>query len=599
MLLIDLVEDKYGRSSVPLKRKAGLHLEKDEYNASASSSDEEEDDDGILASEALDAQIQATLEAIRHKDPRVYDGRAVFYAEPDEVAQSSAGKNTKQGKPMSLSDYHRRNLLEGPSATDGSDDAPTTYAQLQTDLKSVLVREMHAAVNGDNSAQDDRSGDDENDGFLVRKPVKDNALSKEMHKKPQGLNVEAADKDPEMFLSNFLTSRAWVPSESSRFQPFESDDEEEERRADLFEEAYNLRFEDPSASNEKILSHARDAAAKYSVRQESTNPRKKARDAERVKKDEARQAREEEKARLRKLKVLEAEEKIRKIKEAAGLRGKSLQEHDWALFLDEGWDDARWGEEMRKRFGDDYYADQDSDHSNQGPSRGKRKLKKPKWEDDIDIGDLVPDFNAGETGTPQIELTDDDSEGGAPIEGSQVSDHDDARTTGNSGPADKSSKQRERDEQKKSARQERRKIEQLVDQQMEVDEKLTNFGKKHAGYFRYRETSPTAYGLTAQDILMASDSQLNQYAGLKKMAAFRDSDKKKKDKKRLGKKARLRQWRKETFGSEQGPQKTLAEVLAGQDVAGDKADTKESNGVDIRNSKKRKRSRKGKAPNPA
>ena len=595
------MEEKYGKSSVPPNRETGLHPENDGSGVSESSSDEEEDDEGILASEALDAQIQDTLEAIRRKDPRVYDGKATFYKDPDEEAQTGVRSNTKQEKPMYLSDYHRKNLLEEAAATDALDDGPTTYAQQQDDLKNVLVKEMHAAVNGDVNSEDDQSGDDEADGFLVRKPVEeDDTRPKKGQQKPQNLDVEAADKDPETFLSNFMTARAWVLSESSKFQPFESDDEEEERRADSFEEAYNLRFEDPRTSNEKLLSHARDAAAKYSVRQESTNPRKKARDAERAKKDEARQAREEEKARLRKLKVSEAEEKIRKIKEAAGLRGKSLQEHDWAAFLDEGWDDARWEEEMKKRFGDDYYADQDSDQSNEEPDGGKRKVKKPKWEDEIDIDDLVPDFDAKERETPQFELTDDDSEGGAPIEGSEASGNEDAQATEKkSNSKAKSNKKRERDEQKKTARQERRKVEKLVDQQMEVDEKLSNFGKKHAGYFRYRETSPIAYGLTAHDILMASDSQLNQYAGLKKMAAFRDSEKKKKDKKRLGKKVRLRQWRKETFGSEQGPQKTLAEMLAGHDVAGGKTNPKESNGIEIREGKKKKRSRKGRAPDPS
>ena len=483
---------------------------------------------------------------------------------------------------MYLSDYHRKNLLEEAAATDGPENGLATYAQQQDDLKNVLVKEMHAAVNGDIDSGDGQSGDNEGDGFLVRKSTAkvNDTYGKQRHNNQLDLDVESADKDPDTFLSNFMSARAWVPSEGSTFQPLESDDDEEDRRAELFEEAYNLRFEDPKTSNEKLLSHARDAAVKYSVRKESINPRKKAREAERAKKEEARHNREEEKARLRKLKVSDAEERIKKIKEAAGQRGNWLQEHDWAGFLDEGWEDARWEEEMKKRFGDEYYEDQDqvSDQSYEKQGGRKRKAKKPKWKDDIDIGDLVPGFGAEENETRRFELTDDDSEsGGAPIE---------------SGDAKLKSK-RKRDEEKKVARQERRKIERLVDQQMEVNEKLSNFGKKHGGYFRYRETSPTAYGLTAQDILMASDSQLNQYAGLKKMAAFRDTENKRKDKKRLGKKARLRQWRKETFGSEQGPQKTLAEVLAGKDVA-DIAGSRNTNDVDIREGKKKKRSRKGK-----
>jgi protein KRI1 len=91
--------------------------------------------------------------------------------------------------------------------------------------------------------------------------------------------------------------------------------------------------------------------------------------------------------------------------------------------------------------------------------------------------------------------------------------------------------------------------------------------------------------LTARDILMAPDSSLNQFAGLKKMASFRDAEKKRKDKKHLGKKARLRQWRKETFGNEDGP-----EIVSADSVAGLGNDVEDLDA----GRKKKKRSRKNK-----
>lgn len=488
---------------------------------------------------------------------------------------------------MYLSDYHRRNLLEGAESTEVQDDGPISYVQQQDDLKTVIVKEMHAAAHGKiDSGEDEGSDGDNDDEFLVRKPSTPQEESRPIRSKGKTpkVDLEDADKDPETFLSNFMSARAWVPAAGTTFQPFESDDEEEDRRAELFEEAYNLRFEDPQASNEKLLSHARDAAAKYSVRKESTNPRKKARGAEQIKKEAARQARDEGKARYRKLKVYEVEEKIRKIKDAAGLRGKSLQRQEWSAFLDEGWDDERWEQEMRKHFGDDYYAGHDSDDSNVVEGKSKRRIKKPKWEDDIEIGDLVPDFDAAEHERPQTIA------GGASI---KIHGNSDSESVAKPKSKSKSDKRRERDEYKKEARLERRKIEQLVDESMKVDETLSSFSKKHAGHFRYRETSPIAYGLTPHDILMASDSQLNQYAGLKKIAAFRDSDKKRKDKKRLKRKARLRQWRKETFGNEQGPQKTLAEVLAGHSFVDHNLKLKGAEGKTKSRSKKSKPSSTG------
>lgn len=539
----------------------------------------------------MDEQIQDTLQAIRRKDPRVYDEKVKFFTELDEQAQNNKGLERKIEKPMYLSDYHRRNLLESAAASEVQDDEPMSYAQQQDDLKNGIVKEMHDAAYG-------KGEHDSDDDFLIQKPSappEESPIVRSKGKLPT-VGLEGADRDPETFLSNFMSTKAWIPGAGTTMQPFESDDEEEDRQAELFEEAYNMRFEDPQASNEKLLSHARDAAARYSVRKETTNSRKKARESVQLKKEAARQARDEEKARFRKLKVSEIEEKIRKIKDAAGLRSKSLHEQDWSAFLDEGWDDNRWEQEMRERFGDDYYADHDSDDRNVVEGKSKRKIQKPKWEDDIEINDLVPDFDAAEHEKLGPSLTDDQQ----PTASGAIESHSDSdsKSVAKPSPKSKSNKRRERDESKREARLERRKVEQLVDDSMKVDDTLSKFSKKHAGHFRYRETSPIAYGLTPHDILMASDSQLNQYAGLKKLAAFRDSGKKRKDQKRLGKKARLRQWRKETFGNEQGPPKTLTDTegLGIEGLADPITKLKDANGVDIKQGKK-SRSRKTKPSN--
>ena len=552
-----VVEGKYGKHPARLEEAPGnKHDEGDFDNYTDSSTNtEEEDDEGILASGALDKQFHATLEAIRTRDPRVYDEKAIFYAELGDQVHCIEGQKEKH-QPMYLRDYHRRNLLEGLNRGKGEDNGTMTYAQQQDHLKTDLVKDIHAVAG-------EIEGDGDNDFFVPRMSVPE--VSKQGGRDSPAtieVDIKTAEKDPETFLSNFISARAWVPAENSNFQPFESDDEEDDRRAELFEEAYNLRFEDPKGSNEKLLSHARDAAAKYSVRRETTNPRKKARDAERARKDAVKQKRKEEKVRLRKLRVADAEEKVRKIKKAAGLRGTALQESDWATFIEEGWDDARWEQEMKKRFGEDYYADKDLSSSDEDEARAsRRKIKKPRWEDDIDIKDLVPDFKAeDETQAPPFTLIDNESDYG---DTDQL-----VATNGHVKPkkATKANRKQDRDDRKREARKERQKIEQLVDEELNANQTISGPSAKHAGHFRYRATSPLAYGLTAHDILMASDSQLNQYAGLKKMATFRDAEKKRRDKKRLGKKARLREWRKETFGSEHGPQTTLGELLAGKNT---------------------------------
>jgi protein KRI1 len=551
------VEEKYGKEGA----------DADDDLLTSTSDEESEDDAGELATEDLDAQISATLAAIRSKDPRVYDGKVKFYTDDELAEQDDTTAKEGKAKPMFLKDYHRMNLLASNGAP-VEDTVPRTYVQEQEALKQDIVKAMHAETGED--------GEDEEDGFLVRKtPRAEKSAAKIPIPDPA-----QADREPETFLSNFLSSRAWIPTSTIAFQELESDDDDEERRAEDFEEAYNLRFEDPEKSNEKLLSHARDAAAKYSVRREEKSGRKAQREKEREKKEEEKRKRETDRARLKKLRMEQMEGKIEKIREAAGLSGKTVDFGDWATVLEEDWDDARFDDEMKKRFGEDYYEGEGIDGSDDGSTNHSRrkKPKKPKWEDDIDINDLVPDFEEGDEPNPAITLTDEEDEvsedtGSLPKRKIQKKDRADAKAT---------------------ARRDRRLIEALVDQSLPLETAASS--SKTFTPFRYRETSPTAFGLTPLDILAADDAQLNEFAGLKKLAAFRDSERKKKDKKKLGKKARLRQWRKETFGNEDGPRQE--ELFAPESaVSVEKAGDEQVESGAVREGerrKKRKRSKKGK-----
>ncbi|KAF7712147.1 Uncharacterized protein PECH_004217 [Penicillium ucsense] len=556
---VQKLESKYGKVPAVGKQRAGEASDDD------SSSDEDEDDDGELVTEAVDAEIMATLKAIREKDPRVYDANATFYTQADEDA-ADAPKDKKE-RPITLRDYHRENLLNGIDvAEEEGKETIKTFAQEQAELKDALVKEMHAA-------DADEEMEDADDTFLVRKAGGADVIPEKEVK----LDIENADKDPETFLSNFMSARAWIPEGGRReLHPFESDDDEELERADAFEEAYNFRFEDPNKLNEKIMTHARDTTNSLSVRREEKSARKKIRDAERQRKEEEKKQRETEKNRLRKLKAEELQKKVAQIKEVAGFRAAEFTDEDWAHFLDEAWDDNEWEKEMQKRFGQEYYEEPEGE--------SKKHPKKPTWDDDIDIKDLVPDYDdEEELAHPAVDSGDED----------EVNEEDGEASA--SGPKKKSKAELKR-EQKRDARKEKMRIEEAIDRNLDLDiTLLPGATKKNSTRFRYRETSPQSFGLTARDILMADDQQLNQFAGLKKLASFRDPEKKAKDERKLGKKARLRQWRKDTFGSEEGPTIELSahqpshdsEKHADHDEA--KVDIREGDGS---GRKKRKRSKK-------
>ena len=237
---------------------------------------------------------------------------------------------------------------------------------------------------------------DDEDDFLVKKPGQTRAANDAPRPQITERDIQVADKDPETFLSNFMQSRAWVPDEKSRFDAFDSDDSEDERRAEMFEDAYNMRFEDPTKANEKLMTFSRDVA-KLSARREEKSGRKKQREKEREKKEAIKRERTEEKARLRKLKIDEVEEKVKKIKEAAGLKNQALDLGEWKQVLDEDWDDDHWEQEMKRRFGDNYYSEKDAiveddaDEEEEEDADKTKKPHKPKWDDDIDINDLVPE----------------------------------------------------------------------------------------------------------------------------------------------------------------------------------------------------------------
>jgi protein KRI1 len=563
------LEERYG--------KGGPDEESDE-----SSTDESEDDDADLVTADLDEEIFATLAAIKNKDPRVYDEKVKFYKEfdPDNIA-----KEEKKEKAMTLQDYHRQNLLSGYTGEEEDKDVPQTYNQEQDALRRQMVGQMHAM------ADDDSEDDFKPKAKGAHDTVPTTKTKKEKAKKLTDEDIKAADKDPETYLSNFMAAKAWRPTEGSGPNAFDSDDSEDEDRADAFEEAYNMRFEDPALANEKLQSFARDVG-KYSVRREEVKGRKSAREKERERKDAERREREEDRARLRRLKIEEAEEKVKKIKEAAGLRGKDVDISQWQDVIEGDFNDSQWDKEMQRRFGEDYYAVPDGEGSDveMADADGKKqKVKKPKWDDDIDIKDLVPEFEDEEARKYALS-SDDEEEGGAPLNAEDDSDAEEGE--GNSKKRKtKKDRAQEKAEAKRASRKERRAIEEMVDATLPIT---------HAAPtgFRYRETSPTSFGLSARDILFADDTALNQFAGLKKMATWRDPERKAKEAKKLSKKGRLRQWRKDTFGKPDAPEGGF-EVVLGGGGGGQEVEPRAKKGADGENVKdgdrKKKRSKKRKA----
>ncbi|CAG5153542.1 uncharacterized protein ALTATR162_LOCUS3219 [Alternaria atra] len=582
------VNEEYARKYEHNKKQAERFRLEEKYGkdkAFANGGDEsedseegvEEDDAAELLDEELDEQVNATLQALRAKDPRIYNKEAKFYKALEE-GENGADEKEKKEASMTLRDYHTKNLLEGKFTVEDEDEdaPPRTYAQEQEDARQDLVKALKDA------------DEEEDDDFIVAKEKPEKPKNDRV--KITAEDVEKADQDPETFLSNFMASRAWVPTQSARFQPLMSDDEDEDAAADEWENSYNLYFEDTTGANEKIMTYARDAVASTTVRRDDKTGRKKAREAARAKREAERREKEQDLARLRKLKVEDMENKVKQIRQIGGLSGRDFKIEEWKDVLEADWSDEQWDAEMQKRFGDAYYGEAGVEDDEEGSKKSK-KPKKPKFDDDIDIKDLVPDFK-DDSDEERPDLSSDDE---MPDAAAEDDDHDEAEAGASS---KKSSKQRkqERAEAKSTARRDRRLIENLVNENLEYEAALASKPSKAASRFRYRETSPTSFGLTARDILLADDKALNDFAGLKKLAAFRDPIKKKKDKKFLSKKARIRQWRIDTFGDPDGPKGGFESLLGEEEAAAPSGRDNDNDGNIVEGEKKKKkRSRKRKA----
>ncbi|EPS35983.1 hypothetical protein H072_10412 [Dactylellina haptotyla CBS 200.50] len=528
------LEEKYGKSASSKRRKTDGSDDSDADSLASSddsSSSSDEDEIGELVTNDIDAQIKATITAIRSKDPRVYDAKSNFFDESTSTT-TGGGDKTQKEKTMTLKEYHQKNIMEGYTGADDEDaDAPPrTYVEEQEYLKKTVVGEMHAAVDG---------SDDEEADFLIRKNKPEEAT--EEGGVPAAALPGNPDEDPEGFLDVFFSTKAWMPKGADANIPFESDDSEEEDAAEEFEQMYNMRFEDPTIDDRsKIMTHARDIAKQKSLRREEKSRRKKARDEKKDRKQREEDTRATEKSRLRKLRVEELEKKIKMVQEAGCLSleaGAEATGDRWKKFLDDAWEgDEGWEKKMGEIYGDTYYEEEEDLEKDEDESKSKKsKSKKPTWDDDIDIKDLVPDFKEDQS----VSDAEDTEEGGVLLE-------EPVEAESSSAAQERPKKGGKKD--KRAERILRAQIESYVDDKLPLS--LPGSSKGAAATFRYREVTPESFQLTPTDILFAGDKQLNTYAGLKKLASYRDDSKKLKDRRRYAKNKgfKLREWRKEVFG---------------------------------------------------
>ena len=174
-----------------------------------------------------------------------------------------------------------------------------------------------------------------------------------------------------------------------------------ESLASHFEASYNHRFEEPGA--DAITSFPRILPSV--VRRQDTT-RKDARQRRKERKEDELRKRREEVKRMKALKMKEIRRKLERVGREGGLKNLAHNDDDDELVdealkeldLEGEWDPEKHVQQMARLFNRDTEEDDDVEFDQDG---------KPKWEDEIDIGDIaIPDDDAvfdGDSGKSKTE----------------------------------------------------------------------------------------------------------------------------------------------------------------------------------------------------
>ncbi|KAJ1944064.1 Ribosome biogenesis protein Kri1, partial [Linderina pennispora] len=162
-----------------------------------------------------------------------------------------------------------------------------------------------------------------------------------------------------------------------------------------------------------------------------------------------------------------------KLKEIQGITGNKHVGVD-KLDLDGDFDPSKFDTQMDQMFGDEYYEDGD--------------LEKPTWDEDIDVGDIVP-------GGDDFIMDADYLEGGT-------------------GPSKRAA---DLDANKAELKD---KVAEYMDDLYQLDfEDIV--GGDLPTRFKYAKVKPVSYGLSAAEILLADEENLSKYVSVKRIAPYR------------------------------------------------------------------------------
>ncbi|WFD21089.1 Kinetochore protein Spc24 [Malassezia caprae] len=540
-----------------LKEKYGNGAEEDEDDSEDDSEDVTEDEDGEQLTPHMDAAILRTLQRIREKKDDLYDTtRRVF--DDEQAALATRAFPTKEhkssSKKMTLRDYQRSRMLE--AMKDTSDpakafaDATSLEPQSETraqpthneEQEAIRSEFLDAARDSGDGDGDDLfhvravDGQDENQSY--RQALLDAVDEQNGEKNVRDLlrdhtHDEARTQENEDFLMNYILNRGWVDKDlpqsggqgdKARDWDAEAADLDSEASfdsaADAFEHAYNFRFEDPSLAQKAFAIESFPRHTEDTIRRKDDR-RKKAR-AERAERKKAeKETKMRELDQLKALKRQEIAEKLKRLRDVSGgdnnMDGRAFEGIDFEADFDPEEHDRM----MQQQFNDDYYAHEDD-------------TVKPKWDDDIEIDDILAEAEPATKSKKSSKK-------------SKRSDELNIDADYTEGQDMKLSKKERKALKKKEKKAKSKSTAEAAVNEDEMDADKTEMAmsepdRKHRarelldqyynlGYedmigdtptrFKYASVPKENYGLSAVEILLADDADLNNVVGLRNLQPYR------------------------------------------------------------------------------
>uniref|UniRef100_W8BBB5 Protein KRI1 homolog n=1 Tax=Ceratitis capitata TaxID=7213 RepID=W8BBB5_CERCA len=563
---------EYAKSYNNFRKKELLKKFKDRgydvADSDSSSNSETSSDEDEVVDMKFDQEFLKTLASLKSKDPTIYDKNTQFFQALNDNSNESEDKTdiskNKRSKPITLKDYERQIILDkgGKFEDDSEDDVVERPASPTLIEEERRLKEEFKNVNV-NGSDDDEEADTFGGIFKKRTKTKEDQDKEDadylkwLAGKTEDIeepiketlkplkNYWSSNKlsQRECFLRDFILNKGYANTKSSDIptydeivgdkQPLSEDEEELEKQAE-FEKKYNFRFEEPDT--EFIKRYPR--TIEQSVRQSDDRRKEKRQEIKERKKLEKEQKMKELEL-VKDMKRREIEEKIRKLKMVTGNEELGFKDEE----LEEDFDPAAHDQRMQEIFNDEYYQVDEGEEKPECPS-DIEDLKFENWDNyDPNDGDNYDgphcedeDFNMDCDYDPETSKEKLQKE---LIENTK-------RRKGRKG---RKNEFMELIKSKKPAfdPEDEKTYEEYIDEYYKLD--CEDMIGDVPCRFKYVETTPNDFGLTIEEILLAKNKELNQWASLKKTIQIRPEHMEKKDQRLYKMKAKNEALKRKIFKS--------------------------------------------------